>query len=209
MKPSDCANPEYPSFLAMFSSGSLRWRFGILACAMFAVAGTVSAQASDSTPSPPKVQWPIRLWVSGGLGGASLYRGAGLAVRSSATLSFRRGVLLVRRTKASGAADSYVDITEGSILGGMRLGWKHLYLTPAIGIGDAKWTYDVCDAGISCTQDALAQNQDKGRGMAYDIGLNASWRIVGVGFNIGGLRGAEKRTMTANVISVQLGWFGR
>ncbi len=95
------------------------------------------------------------------------------------------------------------------MLGGIRLGGKHLYMIPALGVGYARWTEDLCTDHIICTPEVAAQYAEKGGVVSYDFGFHATRSFGGLGLNIFGTAGAPKRNLMAMVFSLELGSFGR
>lgn len=79
----------------------------------------------------------------------------------------------------------------------MRFGGKHLYLIPAIGLGRARFDDDYCREHAQCTPAEAGELVSDGPALAYDIGVHASKVIAGLAFNITGLAGSTKRTLTA------------
>ncbi len=167
----------------------------------------LAAQAADTTDSPsPRT---VRVWLSLGLGPGEFYDTDGVSARASITGSLSRAVVMVRATGSFEGIDGHSDHSESSILGGVRLGGKSLSIIPALGIGKARWTNDLCTAHITCTPEVAAQYVDEGIVAAYDVGVHASYRFIGIAANFTGAAGSPKRLLRALVLSVELGVFGK
>ena len=188
-------------------------QYGALALMLAASDPGVSAAQTTSPPSPGEdLSRKTRIWLSGGLGPSGYHGTAGVALRASGTVSIDRAVAMYRKSVSFEGSDGHTDHGESSVLLGLRVGGKHAYLIPAIGLGDASWSDDYCTAHAQCTPDVAAQYKASGRVIAYDIGLHASKWVAGLGLNITGVTGvgaAEKLDLLALVLSVELGVFGR
>ena len=162
------------------------------------------------TPRGQDLSRTIRLWISGGLGPGSFHgAGDGITARASGMISVNRAVAMLRTSGSIEGFDGHSDHAEKSLLGGVRLGGKNLYLIPAIGVGNARWTNDYCSAHAICTPEEAAQLDARGRVVAFDIGVHASKLLAGLAVNVSGVAGGEKTDLLAIVISLELGAFGR
>jgi hypothetical protein len=191
----------------------MTFAFGRLAAAavlMTAVhSGTALAQTTNRVPEQDLAR-TIRLWVSGGIGPGAFHGvGGGGSARASGTISIDRAVAMFRMTGSIEGVDGHSDHAEKSLLAGVRLGGNSVYFVPAIGIGNARWTDDYCSAHAICQPDVAAQFEDEGRVVAYDIGLHASKRFVGVALNVTGVAGSGRTDLLALVLSLELGAFGK
>jgi hypothetical protein len=175
---------------------------------VFTVGQTHRVLAQDA-PRSEALSRATSIWLSGGFGPSSFYSSGGVSARASATLSVGGVVAMGRMTGSIEGVDGHVDHREKSVLAGLRLGGKNFYLIPAIGIGHALWTDDLCTAHITCTPAEAAQFEDEGRVVAYDISVHATKLVAGVGLSLTGVAGSDKKNLLALVLSLELGWFGR
>jgi hypothetical protein len=172
----------------------------------FAFAAPAAAQAAPGDTAP-RTWWrnqPTRVWVAGGLGPADYFEASGAAIRTSASLSYGRAVVMVRFLDAFDGIDGYTSTEGTGTLAGFRLGRRYLYAIPALGFGNLVWK----DGHGSCS--APCAYRLEGKGLAYDLGLHATRLLGGVGLNASGFWGtAPHERVFALVLSPQLGWFGK
>jgi hypothetical protein len=187
------------------------FKHAALAAMLVGHPGLSAAQTSRPASQGEDLNRTIRVWVSGGLGGAGYHAGGGVTLRASANASIDRAVAMFRSTVSFLPSDGHTSHRESSVLLGRRVGGKHFYLIPAIGLGEARWSDDWCTGHAQCTPDEAAQYKARGRVIAYDIGLHASKLFAGVALNINGVtRGGEsKLDMLGFALSLKVGAFGR
>ena len=186
----------------------------LLVCGLLLPAPKSSgAQTQTRTPdttSATRLRHLTRFWVSGGIGSAGYYEtGPGVSLRTSATLSFDRAVVMVRKSDSFEGIDGHTSLIETSVLAGMRFGRKSLYVIPALGVANAYWLDDYCTEHAFCTPSQAAQYESKGSGFAYDVGLHASKLLAGLAVNVGGIATPRKRRLFTTSVSLELGWFER
>jgi hypothetical protein len=153
---------------------------------------------------------PINFWLSGGLGPASYFEDSGIALRTSGTLSVGRFVLIVRDTDAFEGIDGYSSNEESAVLAGARFGSRRVFVVPAVGFGRAHWEDNRYCSFYPCSGTPTQLGYEReGKGLAFDVGLHANYRVAGIGLNVGGVIGPEKLGLLTMVISLEAGWFGK
>ena len=160
--------------------------------------GRGQAAAADSLK--PR---PLRVWVAGGLGSSAFYGESGIAIRSSASVSYSRFVLTWRSLDAFDGIDGYLSTDARSGLVGYRMGRRHVYSIVALGFAKTVWK----DGHGYCAAPCEYRSEDSG--LAYDFGFHATRMLGGLAINFSGVAGPPQARISSLVLSPQLGWFGK
>lgn len=166
----------------------------------------IGVSASAQSPTPPA---EIHAWLSGGLGSSKYFEtGGGGALRTSGALSYRRVVAMVRNMELFEGIDGWTSNDESAVLIGLSARHPGMYLTSAIGVGHAHWHDELpCERHFAaCSDPAYNVN---GSTLAYDFGLHADKRVIGLAVNVSGALGPPKTSLIVLALSLELGWFGR
>jgi hypothetical protein len=92
-------------------------------------------------------------------------------------------------------------VRDNALLAGVRSRGDHLFVTGAVGIGQATPFMTTDGAGTNTGASEAV--------FAYDLAGHAAFRAAGLAFAISGVVGPQKTSYVAVTLGAELGWFGR